>query len=87
MPEENPGGADDNGKISEPEPGNRRFTAPEAVHFVERVERAGFYRDYVTHRRLYTPTILPGLAMAELHRLGWYHNPLWTVSAATLKPG
>ena len=59
----------------------------EAVHFVEKVERAGFAVDYVTPAGGYTPIDPHSLAMAEPIDWEWYHNrQFMNRLGATLKP-
>ena len=59
----------------------------EAVHFVERVERAGFVVDYVSPTGGYTPIDPHSLAMAEPIDWEWYHNRKFMDRlGATLKP-
>ena len=59
----------------------------EAVHFVEKVERAGFAVDYVTPAGGYTPIDPHSLAMAEPIDWDWYHNRhFMNRLGATLKP-
>ena len=59
----------------------------EAVHFVEKVERAGFAVDYVTPAGGYTPLDPHSLAMAEPIDWEWYHNRRFMNRlGATLKP-
>lgn len=59
----------------------------EAVHFVEKVERAGFTVDYVTPAGGYTPIDPHSLAMAEPIDWDWYHNrQFMNRLGATLKP-
>lgn len=59
----------------------------EAVHFVERVERAGFTVDYVTPLGGYTPIDPHSLAMAEPVDWTWYRNrEFMNRLGATLKP-
>lgn len=59
----------------------------EAVHFVERVEKAGFQVDYVTPNGGYTPIDPHSLALAEDIDWTWYHNrDFMNRLGATLKP-
>ena len=59
----------------------------EAVHFVEKVERAGFAVDYMTPSGGYTPIDPHSLAMAEPIDWDWYHNrQFMNRLGATLKP-
>lgn len=59
----------------------------EAVHFVERVERAGFVVDYVSPTGGYTPIDPHSLAMAEPSiGSGTTIANLWTVSARRSNP-
>lgn len=46
----------------------------EAVHFVERVEKAGYEVDYLTPNGGYTPIDPHSLALAEPIDWAWYHN-------------
>lgn len=46
----------------------------EAVHFVEKVEAAGYQVDYVSPQGGYTPIDPHSLAMAEPIDWAWYHN-------------
>lgn len=57
------------------------------MHFVERVERAGFVVDYVSPTGGYTPIDPHSLAMAEPIDWEWYHNRKFMDRlGATLKP-
>lgn len=59
----------------------------EAVHFVERVEKAGFQVDYVSPKGGYTPVDPHSLAMAEPIDWEWYQNKAFMSRlGATLKP-
>lgn len=59
----------------------------EAVHFVERVEKAGFEVDYVSPKGGYTPVDPHSLAMAEPVDWEWYKNKAFMNRlGATLKP-
>lgn len=59
----------------------------EAVHFVEKVERAGFVVDYVSPTGGYTPIDPHSLAMAEPIDWEWYHNrQFMNRLGSTLKP-
>ena len=59
----------------------------EAVHFVEKVERAGFAVDYMTPSGGYTPIDPHSLAMAEPIDWEWYHNrQFMNRLGATLQP-
>jgi putative intracellular protease/amidase len=46
----------------------------EAVHFVKKVEAAGYVVDYVSPKGGYTPIDLHSLAMAEPVDWEWYQN-------------
>ena len=59
----------------------------EAVHFVERVEKAGYQVDYVTPEGGYTPIDPHSLEMAEAIDWEWYHRrDFMNRLGATLKP-
>lgn len=59
----------------------------EAVHFVERVEKAGYEVDYLTPNGGYTPIDPHSLALAEPIDWAWYHNrDFMNRLGATLKP-
>jgi putative intracellular protease/amidase len=59
----------------------------EAVHFVERVEQAGYEVDYVTPLGGYTPIDPHSLALAEPNDWAWYHKrDFMNRLGATLKP-
>lgn len=59
----------------------------EAVHFVEKVEKAGFEVAYVSPKGGYTPIDPHSLAMAEPIDWAWYHDkPFMNRLGATLKP-
>lgn len=59
----------------------------EAVHFVERVEKAGFQVDYVTPNGGYTPIDPHSLALAEDIDWAWYQNrDFMNRLGTTLKP-
>lgn len=59
----------------------------EVVHFVERVEKAGFAVDYVTPNGGYTPIDPHSLALAEPIDWEWYRNRAFMNRlGATLKP-
>jgi len=60
----------------------------EAVHFVERVEKAGFEVDYVSPKGGYTPVDPHSLAGAEAIDWEWYQNKAFMNRlGATLAPG
>lgn len=60
----------------------------EAVHFVEKVEKAGFEVDYVSPQGGYTPIDPHSLAMAEPIDWEWYQDKRFMSRlGATLKPG
>lgn len=59
----------------------------EAVHFVKKVEKAGFEVDYVSPEGGYTPIDPHSLAMAEPVDWEWYHNKAFMNRlGTTLKP-
>ncbi|MEW9900768.1 type 1 glutamine amidotransferase domain-containing protein [Chitinivorax sp. PXF-14] len=59
----------------------------EAVHFVERVEKAGYEVDYLTPNGGYTPIDPHSLVLAEPIDWAWYHNrDFMNRLGATLKP-
>lgn len=59
----------------------------EAVHFVEKVMKAGFHVDYVSPEGGYTPIDPHSLAMAAPVDWEWYHNKAFMNQlGATLKP-
>jgi putative intracellular protease/amidase len=59
----------------------------EAVHFVEKVEAAGYEVDYVSPRGGYTPIDPHSLAMAEPVDWEWYQDkPFMNRLGATLRP-
>lgn len=59
----------------------------EAVHFVEKVEAAGYEVDYVSPKGGYTPIDPHSLAMAEPVDWKWYHNKAFMNRlGVTLKP-
>ena len=59
----------------------------EAVHFVDKVEKAGFTVDYVSPEGGYTPIDPHSLAMAEPVDWEWYHNKAFMKRlGATLRP-
>ncbi|MGH7250748.1 MAG: type 1 glutamine amidotransferase domain-containing protein [Nitrospiraceae bacterium] len=59
----------------------------EAVHFVERVEKAGFAVDYVSPQGGYTPIDPHSLSMAEPIDWEWYHTKgFMNRLGVTLKP-
>lgn len=59
----------------------------EAVHFVERVEKAGYEVDYVTPNGGYTPIDPHSLSLAEPIDWEWYHNRTFMNRlGTTLKP-
>ena len=59
----------------------------EAVHFVEKVEAAGYEVDYVSPKGGYTPIDPHSLAMAEPIDWEWYHDKAFMNRlGATLKP-
>jgi putative intracellular protease/amidase len=59
----------------------------EAVHFVEKVEKAGFQVDYVSPKGGYTPIDPHSLAMAEPIDWEWYHDKRFMNRlGATLRP-
>ncbi|MEQ8354430.1 MAG: type 1 glutamine amidotransferase domain-containing protein [Kiloniellaceae bacterium] len=71
-------------------PGIERATGiwlGEAVHFVEKVEKAGFQVDYVSPEGGYTPIDPHSLATAEPIDWEWYQNKAFmNLLGATLKP-
>lgn len=59
----------------------------EAVHFVDRVQEAGFEVDYVTPNGGYTPIDPHSLTLAEPIDWAWYHNrDFMNRLGATLRP-
>ena len=59
----------------------------EAVHFVKKVETAGYQVDYVSSQVGYTPIDPHSLAMADLVNWEWYQKKeFMNCLGATLKP-